>query len=445
MCEGSGVAEGVEPTEEGGDQGGVESAQIADRHASQARDQAQAAQRQAEGSAAAAGQDAAQAQEAADKAHQEAVAADALLLESEAMAHAAQATPDRPFGVPGQPLSGRSDLRRGFSRSIGALLALALGYAVVLVRHELVLLLLAAFIAIGLDPAVRFLVRHGRSRVAAVTIISVASLGLVAAFLAAVVPPIAHEASQLVKDAPSYAKQLQDQHHLLGRLNLKYHVTQRVQAGARKSFNLGSASSLLNAGSAIVSATFRVVLTFVLVIYFLADLPKIKQAFYRLAPLARRPRVGLLGDEILDRVGGYVLGNVATSIVAFTASYVLLLILGVPYALALSVLTGVLDLIPLVGSSIAGLVVALVALASVSPTAAIITVVFHVLYRIFEDYLLNPRVLRRTVDVSPLVTIVAVIIGGSILGIIGALIAVPAAAAVQLLLQEVIYPARDAA
>ena len=141
----------------------------------------------------------------------------------------------------------------------------------------------------------------------------------------------------------------------------------------------------------------------------------------------------------------YVKGNVATSLVAFVASWLLLLVLHAPYALALSVLTGVLDLIPLVGSSIAGLLVALVALATVSPTAAVITVVFHVVYRFFEDYLLNPRVLRKTVDVSPLVTIVAVVLGGALLGMTGALLAVPAAASVQLILQQVIYPARDTA
>ena len=140
-----------------------------------------------------------------------------------------------------------------------------------------------------------------------------------------------------------------------------------------------------------------------------------------------------------------MLGNVATSVVAIVTSYILLLILGVPYALVLSVLTGILDLIPLVGSSIAGVIVALVALATVSPTASLITVVFHVIYRVFEDYLLNPRVLRRTVDVSPLVTIVAVILGGALLGIVGALVAVPAAAAVQLVITEVVYPARDQA
>jgi len=195
----------------------------------------------------------------------------------------------------------------------------------------------------------------------------------------------------------------------------------------------------------VLSFTFQLLVTLVLVVYFLADLPRIKQVLYRLVALRHRPRFGLLADEVIFRVGGYVLGNVATSIVAIVTSYLLLLILGVPYALVLSVLTGILDLIPLIGSSIAGVVVALVALAAVSPAAALVTVVFHVFYRLFEDYLLNPRVLRKTVDVSPLVTIIAVVLGGALLGIIGAVVAVPAAAAVQLVLVEVVYPNRDRA
>jgi predicted PurR-regulated permease PerM len=200
---------------------------------------------------------------------------------------------------------------------------------------------------------------------------------------------------------------------------------------------------VLHAGTVVLSATFETIIVLALVIYFLADLAKIKDAVYRLFPKHRRPRVGLLGDEIIARVGGYVLGNVLTSLVAIVGSYIVLLILGVPYALVLSILVGVLDLIPLVGSTIGGAIVALVALATVSGTAAAITIGYHVFYRLFADYVLNPRVLRRTVDVSPVVTVVAVLIGGALLGVTGALIAVPAAAAIQLVLVEVVYPVRD--
>lgn len=436
---------GPEPTAAQLAGGGPERAREAALGAQQAAQGAEELARKADSLADAAGQQADLVERAVDAAVQAAQQSDVLLLDEQARRLAAQVSADQPFGVPGAPMGRRSDLRRGFSLTTGALLALLVGFAVYAVRHELVLLLIAAFVAIGLDPAVRWLVRRRLSRPRAVAVIALLALLLLGGFLAAAFPPLAKEATQLVAAAPRYARDLQDQHNALGRLNAKYHVAQRIQESLRNGLTVNAAGGLLSAGTAVLSFTFQLLLTLVLVIYFLADLPKIKQAVYRLVPLRRRPRFGLLADEVIARVGGYVLGNVATSFVAVVASYILLLSLGVPYALVLSVLTGVLDLIPLVGSSIAGIIVALVALATVSPTAALITVAFHIVYRLFEDYLLNPRVLRKTVDVSPMVTIVAVILGGALLGIVGALIAVPAAAAVQLVLTEVVYPTRDRA
>lgn len=369
---------------------------------------------------------------------------DALLLDEEAQKVAAQVSEAQPFGVPSVRSNRASDVRRGFAYTFGGLLALVLGLSIRDVRHELILCLIAAFIAIGLDPAVRWLVKRGMSRPTAVAVIAVLFIGAVAGFAAAAYPPIAREATQLYNQIPHYAKELQSQDNALGRLNLKYNVTTRIAASFKSSLSAKTAGGLLSAGTAVLSYTFEVFVTLVLVIYFLVDLPRIKQAGYRLVPLHNRPRFGLLTDEVISRVGGYVLGNVATSIVSAVTSYILLLILGVPYALVISILTGVLDLIPLVGSTIGGVLAALVALAAVSPGAAIITVIYHIIYRVFEDYLLNPRVLRHTVNVRPLVTIVAVLIGGGLLGIVGALIAVPSAAAIQLVLTEVVYPARDA-
>jgi predicted PurR-regulated permease PerM len=143
-------------------------------------------------------------------------------------------------------------------------------------------------------------------------------------------------------------------------------------------------------------------------------------------------------------VGGYALGNALTSLFAMVTNYVLLRVLGVPYALVLSVFVGLLDLVPLIGSLLGGLIVALIAFATVSLSAALITVGFHLIYRAFEDYILNPRVLRKTVNVKPVVTVVAVLIGGTLLGIVGALIAVPVAAGLQLILTEVVFPSQDA-
>jgi len=385
----------------------------------------------------------ARAARAQQQAHALAAQSDVLLLQEAARRVAAQVSDQQPFGVPAPPSSRRSPLRHGFGWTSGALLALALGLAARTVAHQL-LLVLAAFIAIGLDPAVAFLVRRGLRRGVAVAVITMLALAAVAGFVAARSAALAQQAAELVSQAPKYLQQLNDHSTVLGRLNNQFHLVDKLKAQASGGASL-AAGGVLHAGTVLISATFETVIVLVLVIYFLADLAQIKHGFYRLFPRHRRPRVGLLGDAILARVGGYVLGNVLTSIVATIGNYIVLLALHVPYALALSILVGVLDLIPLVGSTVGAVIVALVALAAVSTTAALITVAYHVLYRVFEDYLLNPRVLRRTVDVSPLVTIIAVLIGGSLLGITGALIAVPAAAAIQLLLTEVLYPQRDTA
>jgi len=361
------------------------------------------------------------------------------LLTADVQEVAAQASEENPFGVPGLPWSERSPLHIGFSAGIGLLLAAAVGVTLVFASRVLVLLLVAAIIATGLEPVVHWLCHHGLKRGPAVAMVVVTLIGLFGAFLAQVIPIVTSEASHLIHQLPTLIHDLQKKNTELGRLNLKYHLEEK----AKKLSTANLAGGALHLGGIVVSAVAAVLVVLVLVVYFLADFPTLKRALYRMAPRSRRPRVGLIGDEILSRVGGYVLGNVLTSIVAIILNYVLLRILGVPYALVLSVFVGLADLVPLVGSLIGGLVVALVAFASVSVTAAVITVAFHVVYRAFEDYWLNPRVMRHTVQVKPVITIVAVLLGGSLLGLVGALIAVPVAAAVQLLLTEVVFPSQD--
>ncbi len=354
---------------------------------------------------------------------------------------AAQVSEEHPMGVPGLPLSDQSPLRIGFSAGIGFLLAGSLGAAIIFASRVLVLILVAAIIAAGLEPIVDWLCRHGLRRGVAVAVVAVTLIGLFGAFLAQVVPLMTSEASHLIHQLPTFLHDLQKKNTLLGRLNLKYHL----EAQAKKLTTAKLAGGALHVGGIVISAVASVLIVLVLVVYFLADFPTLKRALYRMVPRPRRPRVGLIGDEILSRIGGYVLGNVLTSIAAIILNFILLRILGVPYALVLSIVVGLADLVPLFGSLIGGLVVALVAFASVSLTAALITVAFHLVYRAFEDYILNPRVMRHTVQVKPVVTIVAVLLGGSLLGLAGAMIAVPMAAAIQLLLTEVVFPSQDAA
>jgi len=420
-------------------------AQEADTDARQARTDAQEADTDARQARTDAQQARTDAQQASADASGAAESAEELLLEDEEGREAAQVSAEQPFGVLGKPLDRRSSVRLGFGVTVGALLAIALGRAVMIVERELLLLLVAAFLAIGLEPVVGWLVGRGLRRGWAVAVILLVSLGLIGAFIAVAVPPIVQEGTRLIQQAPDYFQQLQAKNSALGRIDARFHIVDKLRTQASTGLNINAVGGLLSVGVAAISFGFEAFLVIVLMIYFLIELPRIKPVFYRLAPRSRRARVGLLGDEILARVGGYVLGNVFTSLVAVVAFYIELRILDVPDALVLSVLVGVLDLIPLVGSTLAGVVVVLVAWAAVGLTAALITVGFLLFYRVFEDYLLGPWVLRRTVDVKPLVTIVAIILGGALLGIIGALIAVPIAAAIQLLLLEVVYPRGDAA
>lgn len=179
-----------------------------------------------------------------------------------------------------------------------------------------------------------------------------------------------------------------------------------------------------------------------LTIYFLVALPAVRMLWLRLMPAIRRQRTAALTDEIFSRVGGFVLGNLVTSLVAGVGTWLWLTAFGVPYPILLGLLVALLDLIPVVGSTIGGVIVSLVALV-VSLPVAIGTLGFYVFYRFFEDYVLTPRVMRHTVRISPGLTIIATLIGGVILGLIGALIAIPVAAGVNLLLEEVTFPSLD--
>ena len=167
-----------------------------------------------------------------------------------------------------------------------------------------------------------------------------------------------------------------------------------------------------------------------LTIYFLIALPGVKKLWLSLIPRSRRDRAELLTDEVFGRVGGFMLGNLFTSVISGLGTYIWLLIFGVPYTLLLALVVALFDLIPLVGSTIAGIIVSLVALTKGIPVG-IATAGFYVVYRYLEDYLLNPRVMKHTVKVTPGLTIIATLIGGTLLGLIGALIAIPVAATIH--------------
>jgi predicted PurR-regulated permease PerM len=345
------------------------------------------------------------------------------------------------LGTPGRPVNRRSPFMIGLYGALGVAVAYGLLELFVRARSVLILIFLAFFIAAGLDPIVGWLVRHRMPRWAAVLIVVVGGLAVMGGFLAAAIPPMASEATALAHQIPHYLHDLQDRNSQLGKLNIKYHVQDRLT----KLLTSGSGSlvgGVIGAGALVIGTVSEILAIGVLSVYFLAGLPQIKLLTYRLVPHSRRPRAILIGDEIFAKVGGYMLGSFITAVIAGLGTYLWLLAWGVPYPLLLGTFVALLDLIPVIGSTVGGIVVSLVAL-TVSLPVALATLGFYIVYRLAEDYLIVPRIQGRTVELPALASLVAVLIGGVLLGIVGVLVAIPVAAAIRLLLQEVAFPRLD--
>jgi predicted PurR-regulated permease PerM len=346
------------------------------------------------------------------------------------------------LGRLGRPMNRRSPFFVGMMAAAGVAVTYGLVELLIRARSVLVLIGLALFIAAGLDPAVSWLTRRRLPRWSAVIVILLIAAGVAAGFMAAAIPPLTAQVTALIHELPHYLTTLRDHNSEVGRLNTRFHVQERL---SRLLSTRGTAlvGGVLGAGELVLSAASSVLVVIVLVVYFLAAMPRIKLFFYRLAPQSRRARVILIGDEIFDKVGGYMLGNFLTSLIAGIGTWAWLEIFGVPYSLLLGLLVALLDLIPVIGSTIGGAVVSLVAL-TVSLPVAVATLVFYIAYRLAEDYLIVPRVMGRAVQVPAVVTVLAVLVGGALMGLIGALVAIPAAAALSLLLHEVTFRRLDA-
>lgn len=354
----------------------------------------------------------------------------------------AQASREQPFGELGRPFSHRSPFYTGLVGALGVAVAFVVAWAVFSVRGVLLLIVMALFVAVGLDPLVRWLQRRGLPRWSGVVLVLLAAVAVAAGFLASAVPVLVTQVTQLTHHIPHYLHTLSNRHSFIGRLNHQYHLESRLRALlSRRAASLAT-TGILGVGRVVVSLVGGLLIVGVLTVYFLADLPRIRRGIYSLAPRSRRARTVLLTDEIFTRVGGYVLGDLLTSVIAGLGTWVWAEIFGIPFPLLLACLVALFDLVPIVGSTIGGVIVALVALV-VSLPIALATAAFYALYRLLEDYLITPRVMRATVQVPGVITVVATLIGGALLGIIGALIAIPAAAALKLVVEQVTIPRLD--
>lgn len=363
-------------------------------------------------------------------------------MEAEVERAAALAAETGGLGPPGRPMNRRSPFFIGMTGAAGVAVTVGLVELLINARSVLILVGLALFIAAGLEPLVGWLTRHRVPRWGAVLAIILAGVALVGGFLALAIPPLVTQATTLAHELPAYAHQLQDHNSGLGQLNQRFHIQQRLTGMLSGSGSSKLLGGVLGAGQVVLSAASSALIVAVLVVYFLAAMPRIRLFLYRLAPRSRRTRVILIGDEVVGKVGGFLLGNILTSVVAGLGTFIWMIALGIPYALLLGMFVALADLVPVIGSTIGGIIVSLVAL-TVSIPVALATIGFYVGYRLAEDYLLVPRVMGHAVQVSAVVSIVAVLIGGALMGIVGALVAIPLAAVLRLLIDEIVFPRLD--
>ncbi|HET6505017.1 MAG TPA: AI-2E family transporter [Amycolatopsis sp.] len=352
-------------------------------------------------------------------------------------------TEDQPLGRPGRPMDRRSPFFIGLVGALGVGVAYGFFQLLVAARDVLTLIGLAAFLAIGLNPAVEWLVRRRLPRWAAVLSVLLAAAVVVGGFLAAAIPPLISQGTMFVEQLPRWWQELQNHSSLLGRLNDRFHLQARLTSLLSTDAN-GLLNGAIGAGRIVLGAVASLLTVVILTIYFLADLPRIRRTVYRLVPHSRRPRVILIGDEIFTRIGGFLLGNLITSLIAGIATFVWTEATGIPYPVLLSLLVAILDLIPVIGSTVGGLIVGLVAL-SISFPLALATGGYILAYRLAEDYLLFPKIIGKTVRVPAVTTVVAFVVGGALLGVVGAFVAIPVAAVIGLILNEVLYPRLDRA
>lgn len=364
------------------------------------------------------------------------------LLDPEVREREAGVDEANPFGRPGRPLSRRSPFFLGLFGALGVATAYLLVQALVGAQQVLVLLLVAAFLALGLDPSVSALERRGRSRGASIAIVFLAVILFFVAFVAAIVPLLVHQATTLTQQLPDYLNQLQNNAQV-AKLDRRLHFLSKMQDYLRRpDFGTKAFGGFVGIGRVVLSTTLSALTVLILTLYLLGSLPTIKETAYRLMPRSRRARVQLLGDEILGKVGGYVAGALTIAATAGGCALAFLLVTQAPYPLALAMLVAITDLIPLIGATVGAIAVTIICLFASIPLG-IASLFFFVAYQQLENYLIYPRVMGRTVDVSPAATIIAALVGGALLGVLGALLAIPLAAAISLILHEVVMPRQD--
>jgi predicted PurR-regulated permease PerM len=350
------------------------------------------------------------------------------------------------FGKKGAPLNTQHPFYFGFLAASGALVAITFLRALQSASQVFVLIIISLFLAMGLNPAVDYLQSRKLKRGASVGVVVVVALLVIILFALVVIPPVFSQANDLIDSAPQLIDSLKN-NRTIAELNNQYGVIDTLQAKFESwvtdgKILTGAFGGVVGVGRTVLSGAFSTLTVLVLTLYFLSSLPSVTKIFYRLAPASRRERVSKIGDAIISRVGAFVGSQVLIAALAAIFVFFLSLGLNLPYAAALGMVILFVALIPLVGHFIGASIVILVALTE-SPTKALLALILYTLYVQIENYIITPRIMKRSLSIPGLVTILAALLGTSLLGLVGGLLAVPIAAAVLLIMDEVVFPKAD--
>lgn len=336
----------------------------------------------------------------------------------------------------------------GFLVTLGALGAIVIGFALSNLSTVLIYIALALFGALGLDPAVRFLERRGLSRAIAVVITILALIVAVALVLWMIVPIVVQQIAGFVNSVPGMIKDFQGT-DLYKTLNAQFGDQFQDLVGEVQKFlsDFGNLATIgggaLQVGASIATGISGAIVVLVLTLYFLATLPAMKQGLLRLVPARDRARAGDISEQITDSVGGCVMGMVVLAFCNAMLALILYSVLGLPFPPLMAAIAFCVTLIPLVGSVLFWIIGTGLALFT-NPIAALVFAAIYLVYMQIEAYVLTPRVMNRAVAVPGSLVVIGALAGGTLLGLLGALVAVPVTASILIIVKQVLVPRQDA-
>ena len=347
------------------------------------------------------------------------------------------------YGILGKPINQSHPFYFGFIATLGALTAIVLMRALASASQIFVLILIALFLATGLNPAVEALRKRKMSRSTAVTVIFSSVILFVIFFALVVVPPVISQGTNLIENAPQLLQDLM-KNETINQLNTQFGLIDTLQEKLKTITSDGTLlistfGGVIGVGKSVLSGFFTALTILVLTLYFITSLPQAVNLGLSLVPASRRDRVGVLTNAIIARVGAFVGSQILIAAMAAVFVVILATVLGLPSPFAIGMIVLVAALIPLIGHFLGGGIVTLIALTQ-SVAIGAIAFVAYIVYVQIENYVVTPRIMKRTLAVPGAVTIISALIGSSLLGLVGGLLAVPVAASIILILDEVVIP-----